>query len=298
MFEKIAWLYNPAAGLGQFPDNLDHIIDLCQKVGLLPTFFRLSREIEDLDQLFATYDFSEFHSLVVAGGDGTVHTVVNAMMRWGIKVPLAVYPVGTCNDFANYLNIPSDFSEFIEMLVDGRCSPIDLGKIGDQFFINVASAGAITETAHEVDQGLKNAIGRTAYYLKGLEKMIKLRTFNMEISLDGEQQEVEILFFAVLNGTMAGGFRLLPTLEALSDDYLEVIAFKPKILQSIIPLMLQLNREKSILDNPAVFYGRAKKIEIKLDQATPTDLDGEPGPPLPWKIEIVPQALPVRLPIQ
>ena len=49
----------------------------------------------------------EYDRIIVGGGDGTVNLCVNAMIKHNIKLPLAIMPAGTANDFAYYFGVPS-----------------------------------------------------------------------------------------------------------------------------------------------------------------------------------------------
>jgi diacylglycerol kinase family enzyme len=118
----------------------------------------------------------------------------------------------------------------------------------------------------------------------------------MTLVADGVTYQQEIYFFMILNGGVSGGFRHLAAQDALYDGVFDFIAVKPQNLQKLLYLLLQLTSGNYLTDAPGVFHRRAKTLRISLDRRTESDLDGEPGPELPWRVEVIPRALEVRVP--
>jgi diacylglycerol kinase (ATP) len=65
--------------------------------------------------------------VLVAGGDGSVSKVACRLVAMSSKVPLAVLPLGTANNFARSLGFCLSAKELIEQLNDGRCDTFDVG---------------------------------------------------------------------------------------------------------------------------------------------------------------------------
>src|SRR5262245_1675941 len=100
--------------------------------------------------------------IVVGGGDGTLNAVVNAMIR-GDKCPktaLGILPLGTANDFAKGAGIDAtDLISALELACIGSPTKIDVGRMNDQYFINVASAGFGAEVTATTPQEMKRLLG-------------------------------------------------------------------------------------------------------------------------------------------
>ena len=164
--QKLVLFYNPVSGHAAFKNKLDWIVEAFQRRGILLLLYRTKREGNE--------DFVEFlrevkpEGVLAAGGDGTVHECVNLLVKNNIDLPLGIIGSGTSNDFATYLQINEDMEAYFDKIAAGSCRRMDVGKVGDKYFINVASAGMMTFIAHEVDRRLKNALGKMAYYLKGI----------------------------------------------------------------------------------------------------------------------------------
>ena len=123
---------------------------------------------------------------MAAGGDGTLHEVVNVLMREKLSLPIGIIGSGTSNDFATYLGVNQDLEAYFDCIVDDISRPADVGCANGEYFINVASAGALTSVAHEVNVRLKHAMGKMAYYLRGIGEIPKLHKLHLHIKADGE----------------------------------------------------------------------------------------------------------------
>jgi diacylglycerol kinase (ATP) len=86
---------------------------------------------------------------LVAGGDGTVSKVARRLVAMNSKLPLAVLPVGTANNFARSLGFCLSAKELIEQLNDGKCDTFDVGLArgpwGKRYFFEGAGAGLFAE---------------------------------------------------------------------------------------------------------------------------------------------------------
>ncbi len=100
--------------------------------------------------------------IVAGGGDGTLNAVVNAMIRRNKrpKASLGILPLGTANDFAKGAGIDAtDLISALELACTGSPTKIDVGRMNDQYFINVASAGFGAEVTATTPEDMK-ASGR------------------------------------------------------------------------------------------------------------------------------------------
>lgn len=113
---------------------------------------------------------SDGHDLVVVGGgDGTVSYAAGRVA--GSNVVLGVLPLGTANDFARTLEIPSNLAEACAAIADGEVVDIDLGRANGEPFLNVASVGlsvAVTEALSPPLEAVPRAIGVQHRHASGL----------------------------------------------------------------------------------------------------------------------------------
>ena len=150
-----------------------------------------------------------FDIVVAAGGDGTINEVVNGMAEQDYRPKLGIIPVGTTNDFARALHIPRDIVAAADIIAKGDRIPVDIGRINEKYFINIAGGGSLTELTYDVPSKLKTMIGQLAYYLKGIEMLPSIKATNVRIEYDGKLFEGEAMLFLVGLTNSIGGFEKL-----------------------------------------------------------------------------------------
>ncbi|GKU27132.1 YegS/Rv2252/BmrU family lipid kinase [Clostridium folliculivorans] len=280
---KVKFIYNPFSGENVILDELDKVISIHQEYGYIIVPYRINKE-SDISEALADIN-EEYYYILVAGGDGTVDSLVNAMKSKNIDLPIGILPVGTANDFAKFLDIPSDVGAACKKILDSSPKPVDIGKINDKYFINVASTGLFTDVSQKTDENLKNMIGKLAYYLKGFEQLPNFRKLKVKISSKELEYDGHMYLMLVFNGQTAGNFKLAARADVM-DGYLDVIVFKAVSIKDLIPLFIRVIRGEH-LDDPNVIYYKTKEVTIETDEDIVTDIDGEKGPGFPLRLECV-----------
>ena len=173
---------------------------------------------DDLDALLGSRDG---RTVVLAGGDGSVHTAVAALRRRGElgEVILGLLPMGTGNDLARTLGIPLDPADAARSLLASRPRRLDL-LVDDAggVVVNVVHLGVGAEAAARA-ASLKGTLGATAYPVGGMLAGTTATGWDLEVTVDGTRLELDgaALMVAVANGrTIGGGAPLAP--DAAPDD--------------------------------------------------------------------------------
>lgn len=165
-----------------------------------------------------------YKTVVAVGGDGTIHEVINGLMKVDTaKRPLlGIVPVGSGNDFAGTMGIPRDSEEALRKVFSGSPRRIDIASVLDgngrkEYWMNTLGMGfdsAVNFHSREVPifQGFM------IYFLALFRTIIEnYRPFKITGTIDGESLEKETLMLTVTNGKReGGGFLLAP--DALQDD--------------------------------------------------------------------------------
>ena len=286
--KKFLLVYNPVAGGAGFRKNLDGVIENFQRRGILLTLYRTSAK-NSAEDFAECIKISDAAGIIAAGGDGTLHHVVNWLKKSGADLPVGVIGSGTSNDFATHLNL--DAENFFDAVAEGKTRAVDLGEANGEFFINVASAGAFTSIAHEVDSRQKNSLGKLAYYLRGLGEIPTLKTFALDVRADGKNFELDAFLFLVLNSPAVAGFKNISGATKIDDGKLDFLALKKCSPRDLLSLTQKILSGKAIENEPNVFFVQAEKFEIHAAVELTSDLDGEIGSALPLKISNVRGAL-------
>lgn len=282
--KKVKFIYNPYAGDNYIMDKLDEVIDVHQKHGYRVVPERLD---EEHNMAAAMEDIHEGYSqILIAGGDGTVDILINYMMERDIKLPIGILPMGTANDYAKYIGIPKNISKALEKMFRLPSMKMDVGKINEKYFINVASTGLLTDVSQKTHSGLKNAIGKLAYYIKGLEQIPTFRKIPVKFTSEEKTYDGDMYALLVFNGRTAGNLDFAYKSKA-NDGLLDVILIKASF-KEIVPLLAKMLRGDHLEDPVGLLYFQTKELFIETtDELIVSDIDGERGPDFPLHIQCI-----------
>ncbi len=281
--------YNPVSGHAAFKNKLDWMVEAFQRRGILVVFYRTRKEGNEAFIPFVREVNPD--GLLVAGGDGTVHEIVNLMMRGHLDLPLGIIGSGTSNDFATYLGVNADLEAYLDTIVSGRLRRVDLGLVDGTYFINVASGGAMACIAHEVNVRIKNSLGKMAYYLKGIGDLPKFRYFPLKIEADGMHYELETFLFVIINSPVVGSMKNVARGVAVDDGKLDLLSIGKCSIPKLMSITADLIAGKPVSERENVLHVQAKSFHIESGIPVESDIDGECGPMLPLTIETVPRAV-------
>lgn len=280
--KKIMMIYNPTSGEGTINDKLEDIVKLHQDEGFDLVLREINGEL-DLDTVLMEID-DDFSHIMVAGGDGTVNILINALISLNIDIPIGVIPSGTANDFASHIGMPHDVLEASRRILASKPKKIDIGKINDKYFINVASMGLFTDVSQKTNQSLKNIIGKVAYFLKGIQEIPNFKKIPLKLKSREFNYEGDAFVVLIFNGNSAGSMDIAYNAD-LTDGMLDVIILNPESLLEIFPLLMKLIMKKNLADTVGITYFQTDELSLETDiEDLTTDIDGEYGPVLPLKI--------------
>ncbi len=235
--------------------------------------------------------------LIAGGGDGTVNEVVDAMLKQGFTdCELAVFPLGTANDFATACHIPTQsYYQALKLAVNGKSVLIDVGKANERHFINIATAGFGAQVTATTPVALKNFLGGGAYTLSGLVQAINFQPFKGQVKYDGISKTSHVVVGAICNGRQAGGGQVLAPNALLNDGYLEAVALE-EFTPADIPTVIEELTNHEPFVGKFVKRERVKRVEWSSDTVMPINLDGEPISELNVVISVVPSAIRLVVP--
>jgi diacylglycerol kinase (ATP) len=241
--------------------------------------------------------------LVIVGGDGTVHEVVNGAVG-ADGVELAVLPRGTGKDFVRSLRIPNDLGAALEIARDGRPRTVDVGSAryrswdgseASGYFANFAGAGISGAIAQRANRSSKALGGRISFFAATVAVFASWKSADMTLQIDGEPRKGDMFEVLVMNGDYAaGGMWVTP--EAQPDDgKLDVLLIGDVTKADFVRTFPKIYRGKH-LSHPKIDALRGDAVEVDAVPAVPVVLDGEQPGTTPARFEVVPQALRVRVP--
>lgn len=282
--KKILMVYNPTSGEGRITNRLEDIVKLHHTEGYELVLQEINGNLDLEKVLLKMKDEDDYSYIIVAGGDGTVNMMINALIKLNIDIPLGVIPAGTANDFASHIGMPSDILEASRRILASKPKRIDIGRINDKYFMNVASTGLFTDVSQKTNQSLKNTIGKIAYFLKGIQEIPNFKKIPIKIKSKEYNYEGEVFVILVFNGNSAGSMDIAYNAD-MFDGKLDVIILNPESLLEVFPLLMKLIMKKSLEDTVGLTYFQTDELSLETNiQGLTTDIDGEYGPELPLKI--------------
>ena len=289
--KRLLLVYNPVSGHAAFKSKLDSIVEVFQRRGILLTMYRTRKNDNSDFVKFVTESHAD--GIIAAGGDGTLHAVVNWILNAKIELPVGIIGSGTSNDFASYLGINANLEAYFDRITAGNTRKVDVGFVnGDKYFINVASAGSFTAIAHEVNVKLKNTFGKLAYYIQGIGELPKFKAVKIQVYSDEVNFELDAFLFIVLNSGAVAGMNKIADFAKIDDGKLDFIAVKKCSPRRLMKIFKSIMSGRGIdLSNEDIFHLQSSKFNISSTSDLMSDIDGEIGSPLPIVIETIPQIL-------
>jgi diacylglycerol kinase (ATP) len=225
--------------------------------------------------------------VVAAGGDGTLCEVLNGIV--GSDVKLGLIPLGTGNDFARTIGVGLSIKNAVLSVFYGDPVKIDVGKIRDRYFINVAGCGFDALVAERINSGTGNLRGKAAYISAVLQTLKDFEPVDMKLTLDGETRTVRALLCAVANArSYGGGMKVAPD-ALLNDgvfDICLVSAGKWEFVKSFPKVF-----KGTHTTHPDVYMARAKTVCVETEKPIRVIVDGEQYGETPAEFTLLPQAI-------
>ncbi len=222
-----------------------------------------------------------YELVIAAGGDGTVHEIINGLMQLpGEKRPrLGVVPLGTGNDFAHSIGSAMHPPEALRRVFTGQPARIDMGLLRDghgrsEYFDNTLGIGFdATTTIHS--RKLNYLRGFPLYLIAVLQTILLNHDApRMRIRTDNEDWEEGTLMLVLCNGPReGGGFLVAP--EARNDDgilhYASICRVSRLMMLRLVPEVMKGTHGRF----RQVRMGHFSKFELESDAPLVIHADGE-----------------------
>jgi len=234
-----------------------------------------------------------FETVVAAGGDGTMHEVVNGIA--GTGVALGLLPMGTMNVFATELGLPThNLGHCWDIIERGKTRLVDLPSANGKHFAQLAGIGLDAQAVKETSQVLKRSFGPVSYLIQAAQ--IAART-PPRLSIESENATIEEGSFVLIgNGRLYGGPFPFFKQAVIDDGLFDVVVFKRLGYLEIIRY-LQNVLFSSEISAPEVEYFQTRRLRVASDQEVPVELDGELVGTCPVEFRVEKQSLRVLAPL-
>jgi diacylglycerol kinase (ATP) len=231
--------------------------------------------------------------VIAAGGDGTVQAIARGLI--GTNAVLGIVPLGTYNNVAASLGIPTDMAEAVALIAAGPTRAVDVGMVRVEGrrkpkpFFEVASIGvaaALTPAGQEAKDGNWLA---AAEALPAVTQMAPAAT---TLTLDREEPplQAETLLVTVSNTPRAGAGLTLAHGARADDGLLDVAVYRG-MTQGALALHFAAKATVGEPQDERIQRARARRVEVTADPPLPVAADSKVIGTTPARIKVLPGAL-------
>ncbi len=247
---------------------------------------------QDFSEIIQRYQH-QVDLVIIGGGDGTLNAAVDTLVK--TQLPLGILPLGTANDLARTLGIPNSLPEACKVIAKGDIRRIDLGRVNDKYFFNVASLGLSVKITQRLTKKAKRRWGIFAYALTALQVILESRPFTAEICINNTSIRAKTVQIAVGNGRYYGGGMAVVHDATIDDQRLDLYSLEIKHWWEIIPLLPAM-RQGRHTNSQRVRTLHGQDIKVYTRKERPINTDGEITTHTPAHFRVVPKALAVFVP--
>lgn len=264
-------IYNPVSG--QSTDELELIIEKFSnsKVDLEVYITQINYSIED----FLVDKIGKYNVVVVAGGDGTISQVMEAMINLKSKASLLIYPRGTTNEYASNVGIDKGNLD-CHLQGQDKVITVDLGLFDEyKVFTYSLVFGNFSHVPYETPQWLKNRLGYIAYWIYSFVGLyvFRIKQYQMEFSFNDIVGGGNYLFGSFSNSETLGKVINLDDVS-FSDGLLELFLIKaPKSVREVRKFLKDVRTGGN--SSGLIITEKITSIEVKSQSKHSWSADGE-----------------------
>ncbi len=293
--KKALLIVNPKSGKDRTRANPMNVVDRLSSAGYV---FTVRNTTCAGDATNIVKECGPEHDIIVCcGGDGTLNEVINGVMQLDKRVKVGYIPMGSTNDLANTMGIPSDLDKAANLICEGRTNGYDIGMFNNKFYTYIASFGTGVDMSYTTPQILKNLFGHggymiNAFVLKLGHNIRNIKPIHARFEYDGGVIDDHFFLGAVSNSTsVAGIFKFNEDDVKLDDGVFEVLLVrKIKNVADAFAMLGKIARRN--YDGDSLIYLKTKSAKFTFDEPIPWTLDGEFGGEVQdVHINILPKAL-------
>ena len=235
-----------------------------------------------------------YDPIIAAGGDGTLHEVVNGLLPDRADVRVALIPLASGGDFSRTIGV-SRVHDAIRALRQGHVREVDVFRLrfhtGERFAVNAASFGLGARVAEGACRWPRHLPATLRYLAATIPPLAAGEVHDIRISIDGAAPvEYRITTAALANGRYQGGGICIAPGAVIDDGLIDVTLVESVSLAEVLAHVPILYSGK-LLTYKKVRHAKALRVRVESNSRVPVEVDGELAGTLPIDAEIVPRAL-------
>ncbi|MFZ0391203.1 MAG: diacylglycerol kinase family protein [Calditrichia bacterium] len=233
---RICFIINPISGVNRNPQKIRQWIEA--EFGPPGEEYRILKTGGPGDATLLAQEAvrSGFTIVAAVGGDGTINEVGRSLV--GTSAALGVVPAGSGNGFARNFHIPLNQQLAIRLLKNPRLINIDVGRLNQHFFFNVAGLGIDAEISHNFEQfGMR---GPLPYFLVGTRALLNFQPEAIELEWESNRQTILPLVLSIANAPQYGNGAIIAPQARPDDGKLDICFLDPLPIYRTIPNIYRL----------------------------------------------------------
>lgn len=293
-FKKIAFVYNRNSGKQIFASMMSRVNEVYK---LLHSRFGQDRvemwdvrKFDELEGMAERIVADRVDWVVIAGGDGTIRSLIEKIADRGHRPYFSVFPAGTVNLIAKELLVPEEPEKWLRRVGKGLINPVYFGRTNGRLFLTVTGIGYDSLIVDAVTETAKKLLSKFAYVWQSAEmlrKEIILKDWHYEfkVRLDGGEWLKASTVFVCKSRYYAGRCMLFDDAK-LSNDYFNVALFFGCSSTDFMRYSVRIGMG-AIKGDKTIRIAKARKVEISCNVPDfPAELDGDVVTVAPLTIEM------------
>lgn len=238
-------------------EKLNTNLDLFQTTGEEDQF-KLQKKLEEFDPF----------RIIVAGGDGTIKIVAEALN--GKKIPVGIISAGSANGLAMNLNLPNTIEELVQVALQDNFMEMDIISINDEYCLHMSDFGLNAELIQNFENS--NIRGKFGYLLQTIPTLAKSEyPFKFKIEANNKTFEREGILLAIANANSYGTGATINPEGKLDDGFFEILILKNLNMFQLLNTL----RNETKLDPDFIEVISTKEATIRCYSKIAFQIDGE-----------------------
>ena len=279
MNRKIIYIINPVSGTKSKSD-LQKFVEAETKQKGISFFVFPSVADGNYSFLHSIIKEEKITDVVIAGGDGTISSVVGSLLKE--EVDFGIIPCGSGNGLAHTAKISKQPAKALDIIFNGKPSAIDGFFVNDRFACMLAGLGFDAKVAHEFADHPKR--GLMTYAQLTLKNFFSITPFRFELKFENRTLDIDAFFMSIANSNQFGNNFTIAPKASLSDGLLDIVIVTAQNKVSFVLQTLKqmagwnvMEASSVITKKSGVIYFQTDRIEIINHSQAPLHIDGDPA---------------------
>ena len=296
MQRRFIFLFNPSSGVQKGKSLSEIITERCEHAAV--TFsIEHSRADGDYSSLRKKITNLGVTDVVIAGGDGTISTVVAAIKD--LPVNIGIIPRGSGNGLALAAGISRDVNKAIDIIFNGNAQQVDAFLINNKFSCMLSGIGFDAQVAHEFDRQKKRGLKKYVQLI--LKNLQRIRSYRFSIKTKEVDLQLRAYFISIANSNQFGNQFTIAPKASLQDGLLDIVAVEKTNVFFVLMRILWHIRFGTFTGDftkrRGITYFQTDELTITNVDKAPLHIDGDGQPSAAsFQIKVLPAAYSLLMP--